>query len=726
MRKKVKVAKEKKIKVKKFKTIKLAKEKKLPKLPTSLKLPKLGKKDEPNTNQSKQSNKPKRAISLQYKLIGSLVIFASLPVIIVSILSAQANTKAIENTVGSYSQSMIEQFGHSFDGIIDQTRNTVTQFMLMDGIQKSSLEPNDSDKYEISKRDMDINSELQILLNGNNMLNGIIVTNNIDRLYYKDRYNGIKDQIESVSTKDLFESEVVGNMRKESGPLWFNSYGENTNGIYLGWQYTTYYKDKEGILIASIDVKQVQDLIDVFSIEGVSELFITDGNKNIILAPDMENVGDVLEIDYADEVFGERKNGTFVHSGKLVSFYTFKNGWKAIYDAPLEILMKDVIKAKNTTMMVSIICILLALIIGFIIATSISGPINKLSKVMAEAATGNLGVEYTFNSDNEIGRLVKSFNQMISNIKALVLDTKMVAETIESNTETLQVVAESTATSSNQITQAIESIATGTESQTIQIVQSSQMMDNLSDNINVATQKVQDVQEVANNTMRVSNDTVSTMEELTSQSEKTIQISSEIERHIEELGNEASQITNVISMIQSISDQTNLLALNATIEAARAGEAGRGFGVVADEIRKLANQSKDATARIEQIIISIMKKKDTSIQGAREATNLIAMQRPIVDNTNQAFEKIHGEMEIVVTQLDELRNLFGEITRHKDDTVTAISEISDIIGHSASAAEEVFATSAEQSTSAESIADMSNMLLKGVEELKAAQQKFRL
>ena len=715
------------------KTPKIKKAFRLPKMPKIGKKSKTGAKLEKpkkgnKTSKPGQTNKLRKAMSLKYKLIGSLVLFASIPVIIVSVLSAQANTKAIEESVGSYSQSMIEQFGHSFDNIIDLTRNTLTQYMLDDKIQKSTLEPDEEEKYEAYKRDVDVNNELQSLLNGNNMLNGIVVVNNLDRLYYKDKYNVLKEQIESVGNDGIMNSSAAEAMRGNSGPIWISALNDTTRGIYLGWQYTTYYKDIEGIILASVDMKQIQGLIDVFSIEGVSELYITDQDRNIILAPSEDQIGSSLDVEYENDIYGDGASltNTFVHSGQLVSYYSFKNGWKAVYSAPLDVLMRDVIKAKNTTVMITVIFILLALGIGFIIATSISAPINKLSQAMAEAETGNLGVEYTYNLDNEIGRLVRSFNQMISNIKSLVLDTKNVAETIESNTGTLQIVSESTATSANQITQAIESIATGTESQTIQIVESTQMMDNLSENINLATNKVQGVQEVANNTMRVSNDTVSTMEELTSQSEKTIEISEQIERQIEELGDEASQITNVIGMIQSISEQTNLLALNATIEAARAGEAGRGFGVVADEIRKLANQSKDATSRIEQIIVSIMAKKDTSIKGAREATNLIAMQRPIVDNTNHAFEKINAEMERVVTQLDDLHELFGQITRDKDQTVGAISEISDIIGHSASAAEEVFATSAEQSTSAERIAEMSNELLQGVEELKAAQQKFRL
>ncbi len=673
----------------------------------------------------KEGGKPRKAMSLKYKLIGSLVIFASLPVIIVSILSSQANSKAIEESVGTYSQSMIEQFGHSFDGMIDLTRNTLAQYMLMDGLQKLTLEPDDAEKYQISKRDIDINKDIQTLLNGNNMINGIVIANNIDRLYYKDKYNNIRDQMEEIGSAGILASPAADLMRADPGPIWLSGLDETTRGIFLGWKYSSYYENVEGIILASVDTLQLQELVDVFSIEGVSELYITDQDKNIVLAPTEEEIGTLLKIDYESEVFGERNTHTFVHSGQLVSFYTMKNGWKAIYTAPLNVLMKDVIKAKNTMMMVTIICILLALIIGFLIANSIATPIKKLSEAMAEAETGNLGVEYTFNTDNEIGRLVRSFNQMIYNIKSLVQETTTVAHTIESNTGTLQVVAEATATSANQITQAIESVATGSESQTIQIVQSTNMMNDLSDTINLATQKVQGVQEVANNTKQVSNDTVSTMRELTTQSDKTIAISERIEREIEELGEEASQITNVIAMIQSISEQTNLLALNATIEAARAGEAGRGFGVVADEIRKLANQSKDATSKIEQIIISIMDKKDTSIKGAREATHLIAMQRPIVDNTSHAFEKINDEMERVVSQLDELHELFGEITKHKDETVGAIAEISDIIGHSASAAEEVFATSAEQSTSADRIADMSNVLLAGVEELKRAQEKFR-
>lgn len=714
----------------------VAKSAKLKKAFKSFKIPRLDIKANKlkKTAKSKEEKKPqnntkiKKAMSLKYKLIGSLVLFASIPVIIVSILSSKANTKAIEESVGSYSQSMIEQFGHSFDNIIDLTRNTQTQFMLDDELQRATLKEDEADKYDVYRRELDINEQIQTLLNSNNMLNGIIVANNKDKIYYKDNYNALRGIIDSITNDDIMESEAVEIMRNTASPVWVNNINEKMPGIYLGWRYASYHKGVEGVILASVDMDEVKKLIDVFSIEGVSELYITDQEKNIILSPKEEEHGGVLDIPYADNIYGEgeKLTHTFVDSGKLVSYYTLKNGWKAVYSAPINILMKDVIKAKNTTLMVTVIFILLALVMGMIITASILRPINRLSQAMAEAETGNLGVEYSYNLDNEIGRLVRSFNQMISNIKSLVLDTKNVAETIESNTATLQVVSESTATSANQITQAIESIATGTEGQTVQIVQSTQMMENLSQNINFATDKVEGVQGVANNTMQVSNDTVSTMEELTDQSQKTIAISEQIERQIEELGEEASQITNVIGMIQSISEQTNLLALNATIEAARAGEAGRGFGVVADEIRKLANQSKDAIARIEQIIVSIMAKKDTSIQGAREATHLIALQGPIVDNTNHAFEKINVEMERVVKELDELHELLREITRDKDQTVVAISEISDIIGHSASAAEEVFATSAEQSTAAERIADMSNVLLKGVEELQAAQQKFRL
>ena len=695
---------------------------KLPSLPSLSKF----KKEKKGPKKAKKIRKNKRAISLQYKLIGSLVIFASLPVIIVSILSVQANEKTIENSVGTYSQSMIEQFGHSFNGIIDQTRSTITQYMLLDNIQNFTVGPVSTDHYENYQREMAINAELQTLINGNNILSGVVVAGTNDRLYHKTRYDGIRREVELAENTDIFSLQSIKDVQEGTGAVWFHTLDDGLNGIYLGWDYSSYQPGTAGIIIASVDEKQVQELIDIVSVDGMTEFYIADEQMNIVLGPDEDSAGSPLELEYIDNIYGERNSHTFLQDGKLVSFYTLKNGWKAIYEAPLSVLMSDVAEATKKIIVVALICILLAIGIGYIIATSICRPIQRLSEAMAEAETGNLGVEYTYDSNNEVGQLVSSFNHMINNIKALVLDTKMVAETIESNTETLQVVSESTATSSNQITQAIESIAAGTEGQTVQIINSSEMMDKLSENINFATHKVQEVQEVANNTMKLSNDTVSTMEELMVQSEKTIQISTEVERHIEELGDEASQITNVISMIQSISEQTNLLALNATIEAARAGEAGRGFGVVADEIRKLANQSKEATSKIEDIIISIMNKKDTSIQGAREATNLIAMQRPIVDNTNDAFKEIHEEMESVVTQLDELRELFGMVTSYKDDAVVSISEISDIIGNSASAAEEVFATSAEQSTSADSIADMANILLRGVEELKAAQQKFRL
>lgn len=666
-------------------------------------------------------------ISLKYKLIGSLVLFASLPIIIISIFSSNANMDAIENSVGSYSQRMVQQFGHSFDNMIDQARNTLTIFMLLDDeIKRTTLEPDSADGYEVYKKEMMINEQVQSLLNGNNMLNGIIILNSNGKMYSKDNFNALQKEREYLLNNEFFKTPLLDSIKNSSGPYWFTSIGEGVNGVYVGWYYKSYRENVEGVIIVSLDMKQADDLISTFHIEGVSKFQIINQDKVVVEGTQKDDIGTLFEEEYIDELFGEEASATIVHSKQLVSYFTLKNGWKAVYSAPLSGLLEDVVKIIRNMVLVGIVCVALAIILGYGIATSISNPIKKLSEAMAEAETGNLNVEYTMNSNNEIGQLVKSFNQMIANIKALILDTKVVAETIEGNTETLQVVSAATAASASQITQAIESVAKGTEDQTVQIVHSSQMMTDLSENINIATEKVKDVQQVANNTMTVSNETVSVMEDLTNQAEQTIKISGQIEAHIEELGSEAEQIINVIGMIQGISDQTNLLALNATIEAARAGEAGRGFGVVADEIRKLANQSREATARIEQIVSSIMKKKDTTIQGAREATSLFMLQMPVVSHTNEAFGKIHQEMERVVTQLDELTDLFGEITQHKDETVDAISEIADIIGHSAAAAEEVFATSAEQSASAEKIADMANVLQKGVEELKTSQQKFRI
>lgn len=156
----------------------------------------------------------------------------------------------------------------------------------------------------------------------------------------------------------------------------------------------------------------------------------------------------------------------------------------------------------------------------------------------------------------------------------------------------------------------------------------------------------------------------------------------------ERLVNRISNVKEIVGAILNISNQTNLLALNASIEAARAGESGRGFSVVADEIRGLSEQTKDATNEITDIIQALIEDANIASNSVNETTNSVENQNQMIDSTSNNFNKIRNEIDVLNNQVIELNNVINEIVNANDEISNHIEELS-------ATSEEVAASSKE-------------------------------
>jgi len=197
-------------------------------------------------------------------------------------------------------------------------------------------------------------------------------------------------------------------------------------------------------------------------------------------------------------------------------------------------------------------------------------------------------------------------------------------------------------------------------------------------------------------------------------------------RVVTKLGERSKEIGQIVDTISGIAGQTNLLALNAAIEAARAGEQGRGFAVVAEEVRKLAEQSQDATKQIAELITEIQGDTNQAVIAMTEGTYEVKVGTEVVTTTGHAFGKITTLVTQVSEQVNEISAATQQLAASSQQIVLSVQEIDGLSKNAATEAETVSAATEEQSASMSEIASSSHDLANMAQELHEATSKFKL
>lgn len=391
------------------------------------------------------------------------------------------------------------------------------------------------------------------------------------------------------------------------------------------------------------------------------------------------------------------------------------------------ILMQNDLQNKLTTIVT--ISIVLAILI---LVTSIAStlfftnlivlPIRNITKNAKEIANGNLSVQLVkVNTRDEVAELQQAFEQMTTNLKDIITHVSNSSNQVAASAEELMASADETMKGTTLITSSIQRVSDGAEQQT-RMSNSSAIFatEVLNDVTNIAEQ--------ANNALQLSISTNEKIQVGSSYVDGSVTHMNLINATVEQtdkslimLNNRTKEIVHVLELVTTISEQTNLLALNAAIEAARAGEAGKGFAVVADEVKKLSEQTRESMSDITRIATEIENDTSDTVTSINDVKERVKAGIEISHNTRQIFNEILRVEEQVKVQVNEITSISEEITS-KVESVSKqsekMSEVSKMTADSsksvASASEEQLASMEEVTSAAASLADLAEDLQKKV------------
>jgi methyl-accepting chemotaxis protein len=327
---------------------------------------------------------------------------------------------------------------------------------------------------------------------------------------------------------------------------------------------------------------------------------------------------------------------------------------------------------------------------------------------------------------NEIEKLGAWFNKFADVLRGLIKDMREMSTNLAASSQELTATGEELSASAEEIGNSMQTVASGAEEQSAHVEETSAIINELRNqiaSINTNSDEMNHRAETVMTNIESGNQALNSTEESISKVKTNTQTTA---KTINSLGESSKEIGEIVDLINGISNQTNLLALNAAIEAARAGEAGRGFSVVAEEIRKLSEQSSKATEDIAKLIKSIQKDVEKAVVNMGENESAVIESVDAIDKTSSSFTAITSQAEGLESLIKNIRSEVEKMNKNSENVTKAVDEISEVSEMAAANAEEVAASSEEQEASTQTVVGASEDLVNMVEKLNKMVSQFKL
>ncbi|APO48240.1 methyl-accepting chemotaxis protein [Paenibacillus xylanexedens] len=404
-------------------------------------------------------------------------------------------------------------------------------------------------------------------------------------------------------------------------------------------------------------------------------------------------------------------------NGKIFSYFAVDADASAV-PAGLNSLLKNGI-------IILVAFLLLFLIIQYLVVKNTLSPIRHLIKGIDDVSRGNLNVNIPTGKD-DLGLVNEKFNTMVRKINDTIVKVQITSQEVNQSAKELYEVSERNSENADSINNNVTQITSNIRSQEQATRDSARAMSEMATVIQTIASSSASVADEAYEMERRSQQGNSVVRQVSEQMNLITESVKNTASAIEVLESRSQEIGDILNIISGISSQTNLLALNASIEAARVGEEGRGFAVVAGEVRKLAEQSEQATSQVGVLIQEIQAGIKQAVRAMEQGTSEVDTGLSVADQTGQLFEDILEAAKKVSNQIQEVSSATEEISAGTEEMTATADDLSSSVSKTANSSEQISSSVDEQKASLITLVDSSTRLNSMSEELQELISHFNV